>query len=120
MRLAHELAQNNIVVVYFSTMLPAQVLANSAELDYFDSVHFLCLTCPPDVLHTRIAHREGGVAAAARTQVWVDFNRALVAAATGIPTATVVDAGRTIDEVECDIRHWIESAAAWPGRSESR
>ena len=50
MRLAHELAQNNVEVVYFSTMLPEQVLANSDVLGYFDSVHFLCLTCPPDVL----------------------------------------------------------------------
>src|SRR6266480_2545861 len=48
MRLAHELAQNNVVVVYFSTMLPEQLLANTDALNYFESVHFLCLTCPPD------------------------------------------------------------------------
>ena len=59
MRLAHELAQNNVVVVYFSTMLPAQVLANRDALGYFESVHFLCLTCPPDVLRARLARRVG-------------------------------------------------------------
>lgn len=109
MRLAHELAQNNVVVVYFAVMLPEQVLANSDVLSYFDSVHFLCLTCPPDVLHARLARREGNGAATARIEVWRDFNGALVAAASEIPTATVVDAGRTIDEVEHDVRHWINT-----------
>jgi hypothetical protein len=36
-----ELAQNNVVVAYFSTMLPEQVLANSDVLSYFDS----CTSC---------------------------------------------------------------------------
>jgi broad-specificity NMP kinase len=114
MRLAHELAQNNVVVVYFSTMLPEQVLANSDLLSYFDSVHFLCLTCTPDVLRARLAGREGGGATArikvsSRIKVWRDFNRALVEAASEIPTATVVDAGRTTDEVEHDVRDWINT-----------
>jgi predicted kinase len=109
MRLAHELAQNNVVVVYFSTMLPEQVLANSDVLGYFDSVHFLCLTCPPEVLRTRLAGRDESAAATARVDVWNDFNTALVAAASEIPTATVVDAGRTTDKVEHDVRLWINT-----------
>jgi broad-specificity NMP kinase len=109
MRLAHELAQNNVVVVYFSTMLPEQVLANSGVLGYFRSVHFLCLSCPPDVLHARLAGRDGSAAANARIDVWSDFNNVLVAAASAIPTATVVDAGRTTDQVEHDVRHWINT-----------
>jgi broad-specificity NMP kinase len=109
MRLAHELAQNNVVVVYFSTMLPEQVLANSDVLGYFHSVHFLCLTCPPDVLWARLAGRDGSAAATARANVWSDFNTALVAAASETPTATVVDANRTTDEVEHHVRHWINT-----------
>jgi broad-specificity NMP kinase len=109
MRLAHELAQNNVVVVYFSTMLPEQILANSDVLGYFDSVHFLCLTCPPDVLLSRLAGRDGSAAATARVNVWSDFNTALVAAASETPTATVVDASRTTDEVERDVCNWINT-----------
>ena len=60
MRLAHELAQNDVTVVYFSTMLPEQVLVNTDELAYFHSAHFLCLTCPSDVLHERITGRAFG------------------------------------------------------------
>jgi broad-specificity NMP kinase len=109
MRLAHELAQNNVVVAYFSTMLPEQVLANSDVLSYFDSVHFLCLTCPPDVLRERLARRGGTNAATARIEVWLDFDGALVAAASDLPTVTVVDAGRTLDEVAHDVRHWVNT-----------
>jgi predicted kinase len=114
MRLAHELAQNNVVVVYFSVMLPAQVLANSDMLSYFNSVHFLCLTCPPDVLRARLAGRVGSGATPARQlrariEVWLDFNSALVAAASEVPTVTVLDAGRTMHQVEYDVRHWINT-----------
>jgi predicted kinase len=117
MRLAHELAQNNVVVVYFSTMLPEQLLANTDGLNYFDSAHFLCLTCPPDVLRARLTRREGAGATAhikvsSRIKVWRDFNDALVRAASEIPTATVVDAGRTTDEVEHDVRDWISVRAS--------
>jgi hypothetical protein len=59
MRLAHELAENNVGVVHFAVMLPEQVLANSDIVNDFDSVHFLCLTCPPDILHARLAARDG-------------------------------------------------------------
>jgi predicted ABC-type ATPase len=101
-RLAHELAQKNVVVVYFSTRLPEQLLANTDALNYFDSVHFLCLTCPPKVLRARLAAHEGGGATApikvsSRIKVWRYFNGALVEAASEIPTATVVDAGRTTE-----------------------
>lgn len=109
MRLAHELAQNKIVVAYFSTMLPEQVLANIDVLSYFDSVHFLCLTCPPDVLRARLGRRDGTDAATARIEIWLDFDSSLVAAARDIPTATVIDAGRTVDELEHDARHWINT-----------
>ena len=109
MRLAHELAQSGLVVVYFSVMLPEQVLVNSEILSYFDSVQFLCLTCAPDQLRARIAGRDGSATAAARTQVWVDFDAALVAAAGEVPTATVLDAGRPVDIVERDVRRWIHS-----------
>jgi gluconate kinase len=109
LRLGHELAQNNVAVVYFSTMLPEQLLANRDVLDYFDAVHFLCLTCSPDVLHARLARREGTDAVAARIGVWIDFNTALARAASEIPTATVMDGGRAIDEVEHDVRHWINT-----------
>ena len=108
MRLAHELAQNNVVVVYFSTMLPAQILANDDALGYFDSVYFLCLTCPPDVLRARLARRVGSDPFE-RAEVWAEFNEALVAAANEIATATLVDAGRSVDEVEPEVRDWINA-----------
>lgn len=109
MRLAHELAQNNVVIVYFSVMLPEQVLANSDVLGYFDSVHFLCLTCPPETLRARIARRDGTGVVTDRIDVWLDFDRTLVAAASEIPTATVVDADRTMHEVEQEVRLWIRT-----------
>lgn len=113
MRLAHELAQNNVAVVYFSTMLPEQLLANTDALNYFDSVHFLCMTCPPDAMRARLAGREGGGASArlevSSLKMWREFNGALVDAASEIPMATVVDAGRGMDEVEHDVRHWINT-----------
>ena len=108
MRLAHELAQNNVVVVYFSTMLPEQVLANSDVLGYFDSVHFLCLTCPPDVLRARLDRRVGS-GADPRVEVWLDFDSALVAGASEIQAATVIDVSRTADLVEEDVRRWINT-----------
>ena len=106
MRLAHEIAQNNVVVVYFSVMLPEQILGNSEVLDYFDSVHFLCLTCPPDVLRAR---HDGRGPVTPSIERWVDFNGALMAASSEVPTATVVDASRTVDQVEQDVRNWIKT-----------
>jgi predicted kinase len=109
MRLAHEVAQNDVVVVYFSTMMPEQVLANRDVLAYFESVHFLCLTCPPDVLRARLASRAGSDAATERVDVWLEFDSALVVAASRIPTAAVVDVSGSIDEVEQDVDDWIRS-----------
>ena len=107
MRLAHELAQNDVVVIYFSVMLPEQILANSDMVGYFDSVHFLCLTCTSDILRERITARDGAASAAERVQVWADFDATLVAAVDGLTTATVLDAGRAVDDVEADVRSWI-------------
>ncbi len=106
MQLAHELAQNNVTVAYFSTMLPEQALDNRDLLGYFASVQFLCLTCPSDRLGERLVRREGA-AGRSRLDVWADFNEALLAAANELETATVVDAGRTVEEVEHDVRRWI-------------
>lgn len=119
LRLAHELAQNNVVVVFFSTMLPEQLLANNEVLGYFESVHFLCLTSPPDVLRARLTRRDGTDAATARIGVWLDFDKALVAAANEAPTATVIDAGRTSDQVEDDVRHWINARLPGCGVADS-
>ena len=90
-------------------MLPEQLLANSDALRYFDSVHFLCLTCPPDVLHARISRRDGADVARSRVELWLDFDSKLRRGGREIPTATVVDAGRGLDEVEHDVRHWINT-----------
>lgn len=114
MRLGHELAQNHVVVVYFSGMLPEQLLSNRDMLGYFDSVHFLCLTCPPDTLRTRLAARDGSSVAAERIDMWLGFNEALAAAPSAIPTATSLDAAADIDEVECAVRRWITNRL--PGR----
>jgi hypothetical protein len=46
--------------------------------------------------------------------VWVEFDRALVAAATGIPTATVVDAGRPVRQVADDVRNWVNANLPTP------
>jgi hypothetical protein len=107
MRLAHEVSQNNLVVVYFSVMLPEQVLANGDVLGYFDAVHFLCLTSSPDVLRARLAGRVESGPVTEGPEFWVDFNAALLTAADQIPTATVVGADRSPEEVEHDIRDWI-------------
>lgn len=71
-------------------------------------MNFLCLTCPPDVLRARLARREPG-ADPARFERWVDFNSALAAAMSDIPTADVMDAGRSIDQIEREVRDWIKA-----------
>jgi hypothetical protein len=72
-------------------------------------VHFLCLTCRPDALRARIADRDRAGTAVARTEVWVGFNDALIAAAKDVPTASVLDAGRTADQVGHDVRRGINA-----------
>jgi DNA-directed RNA polymerase subunit RPC12/RpoP len=53
-RLAHEISQNNLAVVFFSVMLPQQLLANTDVISYFESVSFLCLTCDSEALRPRV------------------------------------------------------------------
>lgn len=108
LRLAHEVAQNNVVVVYFSVMRPEQVFANDDVLGYFQSVRFLCLTGPADVLRARLARREPG-ADGAQFERWIEFNNALVADASALPTADMLDAGRAIDQVADGVRDWINT-----------
>ena len=120
LRLAHELAQNDLVVVYFSVMLPEQVLANADAVGYFGSVHFLCLTAPPDVLRARTARQAGRVDRTGSTRRSLDegaaagddFNAALLAAAGGTPRTTIIDASRPIGEVVCAVRDWIQALVA--------
>lgn len=107
MRLAHELSQNGVVVVYFSGMLPDQLLANRGALGYFDSVHFCCLSGSAELLHVRLAHREPETVPE-RMHFWCEFNDSLVAAAREIPTASLIDADGDISQVEQEVRRWIE------------
>jgi gluconate kinase len=109
MRLAHETSQNQLTVVFFATMLPEQLLANTDVLNFFASVQFLCLTCDRDDLQERIARRDGDAIAAARIEAWIEFDRALLKAAAETPGATVMDAGRSMNDVEHDVRSWIVS-----------
>ena len=112
---AHEMAQNGLVVTYFSVMLPDQILANKDALEYFDSVHFLYLRAPDDVLRGRIARQAGTIAERGDLDAYLDklaaewnpFNRVLDAAAMGTPRTTVVDATRPTSEVEHEVRAWI-------------
>ena len=90
-------------------MMPEQLLANGDVIGYFEAVHFLCLTCPPDVLRARLARRDGDDAASIRIGGWLDFDRTLMAAANAVPRATVLDAGRALDQVERDTRAWIDA-----------
>ncbi len=100
MRLAHEVAWDNFIVVYFSVMLPDQILRNSDVLSYFESVHFLCLNCPPDVLRARLAGRVESGSDTQRIEVavdrWARFNDVLT------------DAARTTDV--CSTRPPVPSA----------
>jgi predicted kinase len=111
LRLAHELAQNQLVVVFFSTVLPEQLLANTDALNYFNSAYFLCLTCSPDTLRTRLANRESLDVTANNGLVpiverWSEFQERLVHATSEV-LSTILDADRVTDEVEADVRSWI-------------
>ena len=108
LRLAHELSQNEVAVVYFSTMLPQQLLSNADLLGYFSSVRFLCLTCPPDELRARLERRVGG-RLGSELDRWIDFDRSLVASAGALPaTATVLEASGPPASLETAVRGWIE------------
>lgn len=114
---AHEIAQNNLVVTYFSVMLPEQILANVDALEYFDSVQFLYLQASDRVLRERIARQAGTIASGVdidaylddRTREWSTFNGVLDRAATSTPATTVIDATRSAGEVEQDVREWIST-----------
>jgi predicted ABC-type ATPase len=110
-RVAHEISQNNLAVVFFSGMLPQQLLANTEVLEYFESVSFLCLSCDAEVLRTRFMRRAGSEVEAQRLEAAVDrwgrFNDALMDAVSSVDDMDVVDATRSVDEVEGDVRAWI-------------
>ena len=110
-RLAHEISQNHLVVVFFSVMLPQQLLANTDVLEYFESVSFLCLTCDADVLRTRFIRRLGSgsdnQSIEAAVDRWSRFNDVLTEAALATDHVHVVDATRSIGEVESDVRGWV-------------
>jgi predicted kinase len=114
MRLAHEVSQNDLAVVCFSVMLPEQVLANTEALRYFDSVEFLCLTCPPETLRARLTSRRGWGAAAGEAEglsaavaYWLEFDRILVDSAGRLPTATILDSAGEPDRVSEEVRDWL-------------
>ena len=110
-RLAHEISQNHLVVVFFSVMLPEQLLANMDVLEYFESVSFLCLTCDADVLRTRFMRRLGSgsdnQSIEAAVDRWSRFNDVLTEAALATDRVHVVEATRSIGEVEGDVRGWV-------------
>ena len=114
---AHEIAQNNLVVTYFSVMLREQLLENAQTLEYFASVHFLYLTAPPHVLRERIVRQAGTIGSPVdinayvdeRTTEWNAFNGRLHEAAAITPNTTAVDATRPASEVEREVRDWINS-----------
>jgi predicted ABC-type ATPase/DNA-directed RNA polymerase subunit RPC12/RpoP len=110
-RLAHEISQNNLAVVFFSVMLPQQLLANTDVVGYFESVSFLCLRCDADVLRRRFMRRVGsggetqGIEAA--VDRWGRFNDVLLDAARSTDGVDVIDATRSDGQVESDVRGWI-------------
>jgi gluconate kinase len=114
-RLAHEISQNNLAVVFFSVMLPQQLLANRDVLEYFESVSFLFLRCDADVLRTRFMRRLGSgsdtlrieAAIEAAVDRWGRFNDVLIDAARSTNDMHVIDATRSVGQVERDVRGWI-------------
>jgi predicted ABC-type ATPase/DNA-directed RNA polymerase subunit RPC12/RpoP len=110
-RLAHEISQNNLAVVFFSVMLPDQLLANTDVLNYFESVSFLCLRCDAEVLRPRFMRRVGSGGDTQGIQAAVDrlgrFNDVLMDAARSTDGVDVIDATRSVGQVERDVREWI-------------
>jgi gluconate kinase len=110
-RLAHEISQNNLAVVFFSAMLPQQLLTNKDVLDYFESVSFLFLRCDAEVLRTRFMRRVGrgsdtqGIETAVGR--WGRFNDVLIDAARSTDGVDAIDATRSVGQVESDVRVWI-------------
>ena len=110
-RLAHEISQNNLTVVFFSVMLPQQLLANTDVLDYFESVSFLCLRCEAEVLRTRFIRRLGSGSDMQSIRGGYGPVESVQRCSHGRRSATdhahVIDATRSIGEVEGDVRGWI-------------
>ena len=109
--LAHEISQNNLAVVFFSVMLPQQLLANTDVLDYFESISFLCLRCDGEVLRTRFMRRGDSGSDTQRIEAAVDqwsrFNDVLMDAANSSNDVHAIDATRSVGEVESDVREWV-------------
>lgn len=103
-RLAHEIGQNHLAVVYFSVMRPAQVLVHTDLHNLFSGVHFLGLRCTEATMRARIARRNG-VPEDRDLSSYLSLNDELSAAA--VPNMTVIEADRPIEEVETDVRQWI-------------
>lgn len=103
-RLAHEVGQNHLAVVYFSVMRPAQVLVHTDLHKLFSGVHFLGLRCTEATMRARIARRNG-VPEVRDLSTFLSINDELCA--TTVPNMTVIDADRPIEEVEADVRRWI-------------
>ncbi len=110
-RVAHEISQNNLTVVFFSGMLPQQLLAHTDVLDYFESVSFMCLRCDAEVLRARFMRWAGSEVDAQRLEAAVDrwgrFNDVLIETASSVNDVHVIDATRSIAEVEGDVRAWV-------------
>ncbi len=118
-RVAHEISQNNLAVVFFSTMLPEQLPVNTPVLDYFESVSFLCLACNAEALRTRLLRRLGDGSDTQRIEEAVDrwsrFNDALTDAARSADNVQAIDATRSVGEVESDVREWLLARLqGWP------
>ena len=110
-RLAPEISQNNLAVVFFSVMLPQQLLANRDVLEYFESVSFLCLKCDAEVLRTWFMRRAGNGGDTHRIEAavdrWARLNDVLIDGASSVNDVHMIDATRSVGEVEADVRRWV-------------
>ncbi len=104
-RVAHEVGQNHLAVVYFSVMRPAQVLVHTDLHQLFSGVHFLGLHCTEATLRTRIARRHGVGEARGSFSTVMAINDELVT--TTVPNMTIINADRPVAPVEADVRRWI-------------
>lgn len=87
------------------TMSPAQVLAHADLLQLFSGIHFLGLHASERTIRTRIGRRHGIGEVRDTISTFLSINDEL--AATDIPNLTVIDADRSIEAVESDVRQWI-------------
>lgn len=89
-------------------MLQEQVLVNRDVLSYFAGVRLLCHTCSPSVVAKRLPALEPDAPPSAVSRR-IEFNGLLAETGAGTPEASVLDASGTVDEVERDVRQWIEA-----------